>query len=141
LDPNLAATVMQIESCGNPQAQSAAGALGLFQVMPLHFQAGEEPADPQTNAHRGLAYLARSLRDAHGQLTLALAAYNGGPQRLTQDRQSWPLETQRYVYWGTGIYEEAQSGASSSRRLQEWLNSGGSRLCQQAARALGLSGT
>jgi hypothetical protein len=30
LDPNLSATVMQIESCGNPNAGSGAGAMGLF---------------------------------------------------------------------------------------------------------------
>ena len=32
LPPNLVATVMQIESCGNPLAQSPDGAAGLFQV-------------------------------------------------------------------------------------------------------------
>src|SRR5450759_1540101 len=31
LDPNLAATVMQIESCGDPLALSRSGAMGLFQ--------------------------------------------------------------------------------------------------------------
>ena len=36
LDPNLVATVMQIESCGDPLAESPAGAIGLFQVMPYH---------------------------------------------------------------------------------------------------------
>ena len=61
LDPNLAATVMQIESCGNPSARSSAGASGLFQVMPYHFAAGDDPYDPDTNAKRGLAYLKRSL--------------------------------------------------------------------------------
>src|SRR3972149_6264675 len=37
IDPNLVATVMQIESCGDPQALSRSGAMGLFQVMPYHF--------------------------------------------------------------------------------------------------------
>ena len=45
LDPNLAATVMQIESCGAPGAVSGAGAQGLFQVMPFHFTAGEDTLD------------------------------------------------------------------------------------------------
>src|SRR5450759_279142 len=31
LDPNLTATVMQIESCGDPLALSRSGAMGLFQ--------------------------------------------------------------------------------------------------------------
>ena len=61
LDPNLAATVMQIESCGDPLARSRAGAIGLFQVMPYHFAPGEYPYNPDTNALRGLDYLRRSL--------------------------------------------------------------------------------
>ena len=40
IDPNLAATVMQIESCGAPGVTSGSGAQGLFQVMPFHFVAG-----------------------------------------------------------------------------------------------------
>ena len=46
LDPNLAAVVMQIESCGDPQAVSRSGAMGLFQVMPFHFHRGENPITP-----------------------------------------------------------------------------------------------
>jgi len=66
LDPNLVATVMQIESCGDPRALSPAGAMGLFQVMPFHFAAGDDPYNPDTNALRGLAYLRRSLVAANG---------------------------------------------------------------------------
>src|SRR5690349_7954215 len=43
IDPNLAATVMQIESCGDPRATSRSGAMGLFQVMPFHFRLGDNP--------------------------------------------------------------------------------------------------
>ena len=38
LDPDIIATIIQIESCGNPAARSTAGAQGLFQVMPFHFE-------------------------------------------------------------------------------------------------------
>ena len=78
LDPNLVAVIMQIESCGNPSARSGAGAMGLFQVMPFHFHFGENPYNPETNALRGLNYLARSLQTASGDARLALAGYNGG---------------------------------------------------------------
>src|SRR5512141_1497922 len=73
IDKNLIATVMQIESCGNPQVASSAGAMGLFQVMPFHFNAYENPYDPETNALRGLSYLSRSLGNAGGDVRLALA--------------------------------------------------------------------
>ncbi len=78
VDPNLAATVMQIESCGDPRALSRSGAIGLFQVMPYHFTNSENPFIPDTNALRGLDYLRRSLEAANGEARLALAGYNGG---------------------------------------------------------------
>ncbi len=55
LDPNLVATIMQIESCGDPRARSSAGAMGLFQVMPFHFYALDDPYNPNNNANCGLA--------------------------------------------------------------------------------------
>ena len=78
VDPNLVATIMQIESCGNPRALSGAGARGLFQVMPYHFVWGENAYNPETNATRGLSYLLETLEAKNGNERLALAAYNGG---------------------------------------------------------------
>jgi soluble lytic murein transglycosylase-like protein len=132
LDPNLAATVMQIESCGDPLARSRAGAMGLFQVMPFHFYASDNPYDPATNAARGLDYLRRSLEAAFGDARLALAGYNGGIGVISRGEYSWAAETVRYVYWGSGIYSDAVSGAESSPRLQEWYNAAGVSLCRQA---------
>ncbi|WP_376790881.1 lytic transglycosylase domain-containing protein [Thermoflexus sp.] len=133
LDPNLIATVMQIESCGDPLARSSSGALGLFQVMPFHFGAGDDPLDPETNARAGLSYLAEALRKANGDVAQALAGYNGGHTIIGQP-QRWTAETQRYVYWGVGIYEDARRASARSDRLQEWLEAGGRSLCEQAAR-------
>jgi hypothetical protein len=138
LDPNLAATVMQIESCGDPHALSRAGAMGLFQVMPYHFAAGEDPYAPAVNAKRGLAYLARSLEAAGGDARLALAGYNGGIGVIGQPESSWKAETQRYAYWGSGIYADASSGLQASPRLDEWLASNGLSLCRQAGQRLGI---
>ncbi|OQY31491.1 MAG: hypothetical protein B6I38_05780 [Anaerolineaceae bacterium 4572_5.1] len=132
LDPNLIATVMQIESCGDPRATSSAGAMGLFQVMPYHFQGGENPYYPEVNALRGLAYLKKSLDTAHGDFRLALAGYNGGIGVIPRLESSWSAETLRYVYWGSGIYGDALQGASKSARLDEWLGKGGASLCSQA---------
>lgn len=133
LDVNLVATVMQIESCGDPEALSFAGAAGLFQVMPFHFSPGEDSMDPGTNARRGLGYLKLSLDSAGGDVYKALAGYNGGIGVQQWDESQWPAETRRYANWGYRIYVEAASGASQSPALQEWLNSGGASLCDQAA--------
>jgi hypothetical protein len=135
LDPNLVATVMQIESCGNPDARSSAGAMGLFQVMPFHFSALDNPYDPDTNARRGMAYLQRSLIAAEGNPGLALAGYNGGISIISKPESQWAEETQRYFYWGSGIYSDALNGASESPRLDEWL-SRASGMCGRAREKL-----
>ena len=138
LDPNLVATVMQIESCGDPRATSRAGAMGLFQVMPFHFKAGENPYDPDTNALRGLGYLKRSLDTAAGNARLALAGYNGGIGVISRGEFSWAAETARYVKYGFPIYEDAQAGISTSGTLNEWYGRYGAGMCRQAAQRLGL---
>ncbi|HML20146.1 MAG TPA: lytic transglycosylase domain-containing protein [Aggregatilinea sp.] len=132
MDPNLIATVIQIESCGDPSVGSNAGAQGLFQVMPFHFAPGEDMLDVQTNAARGLSYLAEGLAKANGHVGLALAGYNGGHGVIDRGWATWPAETQRYYYWGSRIYSEATSGLDTSATLQEWLNAGGSVLCTRA---------
>lgn len=137
LDPNLVATVIQIESCGNPFALSRAGAIGLFQVMPYHFARGEDAYAPDLNARRGLDYLRRSLDASRNEVRLALAGYNGGISLISAAEWSWPAETVRYAYWGGGIYAQAVGGESRSPRLEEWLRAGGAALCRNAAYALG----
>ncbi len=138
IDPNLAAVVMQIESCGDPSATSRAGAMGLFQVMPSHFSASDSPYDPDTNAQRGLDYLRRSLQAANNDARLAFAGYNGGIGVISRGEWSWPAETVRYAYWGSGIYADAMAGLQESPRLNEWLTAGGSGLCARAGARLGL---
>lgn len=138
LDPDMVATVMQIESCGDPGAESWAGAQGLFQVMPFHFAAGEDMKDPDTNAKRGMAYLAERLVQTGGETGHAFAGYNGGHGASATNYDSWVAETQAYYRWSTGIYQDAKDGRSSSDTLTQWLNAGGRSLCNSAANRLGL---
>jgi len=138
LDPNLAAVVMQIESCGDPRATSSAGAMGLFQVMPFHFHPGENPYEPNTNALRGMGYLSRSMNSSHGNVRLALAGYNGGIGVISRGEWTWSAQTLRYVYYGAPIYEDARSGVTSSPKLEEWYRKYGAGLCRQASKRLGI---
>lgn len=138
LDPNLVATIMQVESCGDPAAISSAGAQGLFQVMPFHFQPGEDSLDPDTNARRGLAYFVERLQQTSGDIGRAFAGYNGGHVAAGTGWDNWLPETQRYYVWTTGIYGDIQQGSGESSSLQEWLQAGGASLCRQAAQRLGL---
>ena len=138
LDPNMVATVMQIESCGDPRAQSGAGAMGLFQVMPFHFQAGEDGFDPDTNALRGMNYLAERLIQTDGEIGHAFAGYNGGHAAAASNWSNWANETQRYYKWTTGVYSDSLNGNRNSDTLEQWIVAGGASLCAQAEQRLGL---
>jgi hypothetical protein len=139
IKPNLIATLMQLESCGDPSAVGEDGTRGLFQVAPDLFLNGDAPDDPDTNARRGLEYFAGIYASANGDLGLALAAYNAGPEVLVMSPSEWPSEAQYYQFWGGGIYEEAEMGLRQSPTLLDWLDVGGAELCDQAAGTLNLS--
>jgi len=138
LNPNLVATIMQIESCGDPRALSSAGAMGLFQVMPFHFHTTDDPYNPNTNALRGLSYLSRSLEAANGDTRLAMAGYNGGISLINHAEWTWPNETKRYVQFGAPIYEDAINNLEISPAVNDWYTSYGVSLCQQARQRIGL---
>ncbi|MBI5823603.1 MAG: lytic transglycosylase domain-containing protein [Chloroflexi bacterium] len=138
LNPNLVATIMQIESCGDPRAVSSAGAMGLFQVMPFHFTERDNSYDPETNAARGLDYLTRSLSAANGDARLAMAGYNGGIGVINRGEWTWSAQTKRYVQYGAPIYYDAVNGLETSDALNDWYSSYGVGLCRQAHQRLGL---
>ena len=91
----LALAIARQESEFNPRAESAAGALGLMQLMPgtaadvagalrLGYEPGRLTGDPMYNARLGTAYLAQMLETFDGSYVLAAAAYNAGPRRVDQ---------------------------------------------------------
>lgn len=142
LDPNLIATIIQIESCGDPGAVSVAGAQGLMQVMPMHFDATEEMQDPDTNARRGISVFTECLYSGYNpnrDIGLAFACYNGGPSVFVRAWDNWPQESRYYYTWGVRIYADALVRQAESEALLSWLSFGGARLCQQAGVRLGLS--
>jgi hypothetical protein len=133
LPPDLIAIVMQIESCGDPQARSGAGAMGIFQVMPFHFVQDEDPYDPIVNAYRGLDFLAGGYARSGGEIDRTLAGYNGGHSLIELQAHAWPQETKRYVSWGVGLWDDIQDGRYPSPTLERWMQAGGARLCSEAA--------
>lgn len=138
LNPNLVATIMQIESCGDPYVSSNAGAQGLFQVMPFHFANGENQIDPETNAQRGLNHLIDCLNWTNYDVGVTFACYNGGPSVIGLPQSQWYEESRYYFRWGTGIYNDALEGLEDSPAVEEWLNAGGNILCGQAGQTQAL---
>jgi soluble lytic murein transglycosylase-like protein len=92
--------VIHAESGFNPRALSYKGAQGLMQLMPgTAFELGVDDAfDPGENISGGARYLAELLRDFHGDVRLAAAAYNAGAGAVTKYGGVPPYaETQVYV--------------------------------------------
>ena len=101
LPPSLIKAVIRVESNFNPSATSPKGAQGLMQLMPgtADDLRVADPYDPRENVSGGVRYLRMLLEKFNYRLPLALAAYNAGPQRVSQ-RQEIPAipETQGFVY-------------------------------------------
>jgi Transglycosylase SLT domain/SPOR domain len=100
------ARVIWQESRFNANAVSPKGALGIAQFMPQTaiWHGLANPLDTIEALRHSAAYL-RELRERFGNLGLAAAAYNAGPQRV-QDwlagRRGLPKETRGYVAIVTG---------------------------------------
>ena len=107
VDPDFIAAVMTVESRGNPNATSSAGAMGLMQLMPgTARDLGVANAyDPEENIRGGSKLLSRHLKRYKGDLKLTLAAYNAGPRRAEDGSWVNITETRRYVSKILGIYQ------------------------------------
>ncbi|WP_432765389.1 transglycosylase SLT domain-containing protein [Halomonas pelophila] len=81
LSPSLVLAVIQVESAFQAEAVSSAGAVGLMQIMPFWVRELGLPADdlkdPRRNLRYGCTILAHYLAVERGDLTRALARYNG----------------------------------------------------------------
>ena len=93
VDPTLAYGVARSESLFMPDVASAAGAIGLMQLMPatgrdtarlarIPYRGQHSLVDPETNIALGTRYLGRMLERFDNNPALAAAAYNAGPHRV-----------------------------------------------------------
>lgn len=107
LSPYLLAAVIRVESHFRPDVVSRRGAVGLMQLEPSTAQwiaakmgrpGTSRLTDPATNVTLGSWYLKYLMTRFHGNLTLALAAYNGGPGTVDRWIASGVLKEDRSDY-------------------------------------------
>jgi len=78
--PAFALAVIYVESRGEADAVSSAGATGLMQLIPATAARFDvtDPLDPAQNIAGGMTYLSWLLENFKGDPVLALAGYNAG---------------------------------------------------------------
>lgn len=108
LDPKLVRAVMKQESAFQPFALSTSGAMGLMQLMPGTAEGlgVDDPYNIEENIQGGTQYLRYQMDAFEGDLELALAAYNAGPNAVRKYGGIPPYEeTQAYVKNVTKYYQ------------------------------------
>lgn len=104
LEPALLRAIVKVESNFNHKAKSPVGAKGLMQIMPLTAKdLGDKRAldhkNPRANILAGAKYLRGLINQFQGDLRLAVAAYNAGPNAVLKHKGIPPFrETKDYVH-------------------------------------------
>ena len=111
VEESLIRAIIHAESAYQPDARSPKGAQGLMQLMPATAAdlAVENPFDPGENIDGGTRYLSKLLAEFEGDLDLATAAYNAGPQAV-------------YKYGGVPPYDETREYVRRVRILYHRYN-------------------
>lgn len=117
IDPNMVKAIIQRESSWKPNlVNPESGATGLMQVMPANFQhyGVTNPNNSEQIISAGTKILSEDLKQFHGDIKLALAAYNWGGGNVKEkaggDFDRVPQKVKNYVQDVLKYYQEFVAG-------------------------------
>lgn len=122
VDAELISSVMEVESHFNPKAVSIKNARGLMQLLPetAARMGVKDIFDPKENIEGGTRYLKELLQLYNNDLTLALAAYNAGPEKVQKYGNVPPYrETESYVKQVKKKYQKNKSAPGAKTPAQQ----------------------
>ena len=120
VSPALVLAVMGVESGGNPEAVSSAGAVGLMQLIPATAErfGVTDSTDPVQNIKGGVAYLDWLMEEFDNDPLMVIAAYNAGEGAVRQNGGVPPYaETRDYVPKVLAAWQVAQGLCMSAPML------------------------
>ena len=103
------------ESRFNPNAVSWRGAQGILQLMPktAKWLGVTDSFDPKHNVFGATKYIAQLLQRFNGNVEMAVAAYNAGPELVARVGPNANREAIDYVAVVTSLYHSAISSLVS----------------------------
>jgi|GEM_PF-245652 len=136
IDPILILGLIKQESAFDPSAVSSSGASGLMQLMPataVDTEAGVKRADlvfPEVNVRIGTKYLRQMLTRFNGNIAMALAGYNAGPNAVARWIKEGKAERGMLEFIEAIPYKETREYVAAIIRNHYWyskrLHEGGS---------------
>ncbi len=124
MDPYLVTSLMRQESAFNERARSRVGAVGLMQLMPSTARRLERVShnslyNPVTNIRIGIRFFSRLTDRYQGDVELALAAYNAGPEKVDDWKIRYPVEN-RLLFLDLIPYLETREYVAAIARNYYW---------------------
>jgi hypothetical protein len=148
VNPFLITALIRQESAFQEMVKSKVGAVGLMQLMPKTARLIDRSASrkrllqPEVNLRVGIQYFENLVARYNGDVELALAAYNAGPEVVDRWEKRYPMknrllfldlipytETRNYVtligrnyYWYTKIYGSQIAGIAQAKTVSEFMS-------------------
>lgn len=125
--PFLITALIRQESAFQDGARSRVGASGLMQLMPRTARLIDRRVnrrklfDPETNIRLGVVYFERLVARYHGDVELALAAYNAGPEVVDKWEKRYPMKN-RLLFLDLIPYAETRNYVTLIGRNYYWYS-------------------